>query len=93
MSKEKVYKVKVFDIDYYVGWEDVESNFDVPEDLDDDDLDEWFEIKIDEIKDLLPKTLTVEVEAEPDDLEDIVCDTVSDITGWLLNSFNYEIIK
>ena len=90
---EKFYKVRCYDIDYCVEWEDVESNFDVPEDLDDDDLDEWYELKVDEIKDSLPKRVVVEVECEKEDLEDVVVDALSETTGWLINSFNYEIIK
>ena len=87
------YKIKVTSVDYYVDWEDIDSNYEVPEDLDDEDLEEWYEIKIDEIKHSLPQELELEIEAEPEDLEDIIADTVSEETGWLNNSFTYEIIS
>ena len=90
---EPIFVIKTKHIDYYVSWEDVESNYDVPTDLDDDDLDEWYELKVDEIKSSLPQELTLEIECERDDLDDYVVDAISDETGWLIDSCDYEIIE
>jgi len=90
---EKLYKIKVTFVDYCIDWEDIDSNFDVPEDMDDEDLEEWYEIKIDEIKQSLPQELELEIECEEEDLEDLIADTISEETGWLNNSFTYEIIS
>lgn len=91
-NEATVFKVKCHDIDYCVGWEDVENNFDVPEDLNDEQLDDWFEEKIDQIKSTLPEEVTLTVEATEEDLEDVVVDALSEETGWLINSYEYDII-
>ena len=86
------WKLKCFDIDYYVGWEDVENNCEVPTDLDDDDLDEWYDLKVEEIKATLPKEVIIEIECDEEDLEDVAVDALSEETGWLINSYDYEIL-
>ena len=86
------WKLKCYNIDYDVSWEDVESNCDVPTDLDDDDLDEWYDLKVEEIKATLPKEVIIEVECDEEDLEDVAVDALSEETGWLINSYDYEIL-
>lgn len=87
------FTVKCHDIDYDVGWEDVESNYEVPTDLDEDDLDEWYDLKVDEIKASLPKEVILTVEATEEDLEDVIVDALSEETGWLIDSYKYDIIE
>lgn len=87
-----VWKLKCFDIDYDISWEDVENNFEVPTDFDDEDLDSWYELKIEEIRATLPKEVIIEVEADEEDLEDVTVDTLSEETGWLINSYDYTIL-
>ena len=85
------WKLKCYNIDYDVSWEDVESNCEVPTDLDDDDLDEWYDLKVEEIKASLPKEVIIEVECDEEDLEDVAVDALSEETGWLINSYDYVI--
>lgn len=73
---EKNFKVKVYDIDYFITEEDV-----------DDDL------SIEYVRSLLPNELELEVECEPDNLEDMLVDAISDETGWLINTYKYEILS
>ncbi len=89
---EYLYKIKVTSVDYCVDWEDIELKPEA-EELDDEDLEEWYEIQIDLVKQSLPQELDLEIEAEPEDLEDIIADAISEETGWLNNSFTYEIIS
>lgn len=90
------YKVKTTSIDYSVGYEDL--NFD-PWDTcfnTDNDMEEA-ERKADEeiakIKDGLPQEIELEVECDPEDLDDMVCDAISEETGWLVNGFTYDILE
>ena len=48
---------------------------------------------IDEVKMSLPQTLILEIECEPEDLEDCITDAISDETGWLVEYFSYEILE
>ena len=86
---EKKYKIITTSIDY-----DVEE-----QDLNEVWLEEikWeqelIDKKIEEIKSKLPQQIYFEVECELEDLEDVICDNISDETGWLVNSFDYKIIR
>jgi len=82
-----LFKVKTTEIDYCVEDEDVIDYVDDPDD------DEEIENKIDEIKNGLPQELELEIECDPEDLEDMVCDAISEETGWLVNSFSFDIIS
>lgn len=90
------FKVKTTNIDYYITYEDI--NFDPWDSCfnTDDDMEE-VERKADEeiakIKDNLPQELELEIECDPEDLDDMVCDAISEETGWLVNSFDYEIVE
>lgn len=90
------YKIQVTSVDYYVTYEDI--NYD-PYDtaFDDEETIKKNEAKadqmIEDIKNSLPQELDLEIEAEPEDLEDIIADTISEETGWLNNSFTYKILS
>lgn len=88
-------KVRCFDIDYYIGYEDVEMNFEVPDDILDDSeaWEDWCDARIDEIRAELPDEVIVEVDDEPEDIEYELSEAISNETGWLINSFSYELIK
>lgn len=84
----KEYQIKVTAIDYAVEEEDL----DFVEGIE-DFTEEQVEAKIAEIKSELPQELMLEITCEPEDLEDMVVDAVSEETGWLNNSVGYEIIS
>ena len=86
----KNYKIRTIAIDHYVGWEDVEASGIDIENMTDEEVEE----EIEKIKSSLPQIVDFEVECEDEsELDDIVCDTVSEITGWLNNSVDYIIVK
>ena len=90
-----MYKVKTTKIDYCVEPEDVCWQFDNQADLE-EDSEEYYEAihaKIKRIKDSLPQVLVLEIECDPEDLDDMVGDAISEETGWLVNHFEYEIIE
>lgn len=86
----KKYKVKTTYIDHYVGLEDIEEIYgESVENLDDNDIEKLRN----EIKSRLPQVLELEIECEPEDLSDMVCDAVSNETFWLNNEVRYDIIS
>lgn len=90
-----VYTVKVTSVDYCVEPEDVCWQFDNQADLE-EDSEEYYEAihaKIKRIKDSLPQELELEVECDREDLDDMVCDAITEETGWLINSFDYKILE
>ena len=71
--------IHVFDIDYYVTEEDVDD-----------------ESEIEEIKASLPQDLyfTIDVDFEDEyELEERIVDAISDETGWLVETFDYETLS
>ena len=84
----KEYKVKVNSVDYYVTEEDV---IDYVSDDEDEDIDD----KIKEIKSGLPQELflVITCDCAPEYVEDEIADAISEETGWLINSFTYDIIS
>ena len=90
----KTYKIKVVAIDYCVEEEDVCWQFDNNTEIEEDSKEYYDAIhnEIEKIKHNLPQTMELEIECEPEDLDDMVCDMVSEETGWLNNSVDYEII-
>ena len=82
---EAVYTVKVISIDYAIDSYDVDE-FDTMS-------DEEVEAEIAKVKASLPQELELEIECEPDDLDDYVADAISDETGWLVNDCEYEIVS
>ena len=84
----KEYKVKVNSVDYCVTEEDV---IDYVSDDEDEDIDD----KIKEVKSDLPQELVLVVTCNcaPEQVEDEIADAISEETGWLINSFTYDIIS
>ena len=82
----KEYKVKVNSVDYCVTEEDVIDYVSDDEDIDD---------KIKEIKSDLPQELVLVITSNcaPEYVEYVIADTISEKTGWLINSFTYDIIS
>lgn len=92
MSKAYKYQIKVNAIDYCVEDEDVCDLVDVKPEY----TTSWYDAidtKIEEIKSSLPQTMELEIECEEEDLADQVVNVVSDITGWLNNSVDYQVIS
>jgi hypothetical protein len=91
----KVYKVKVTSIDYCIEEEDVME--DICEDASiEEDSEEFYDAihtKIEEIRNSLPQTMELEIECEPDELDYLVCEAVSEETGWLNYSVTYKILE
>ena len=89
------YKVKVTEVNYCVTYEDVCWQFDNDASIE-EDSDEYYDAirkEIEKIEASLPQTLELEVECEPEDLDDVVCDAISEETGWLINSFKYDVVE
>ena len=82
----KEYKVKVNSVDYCVTEEDAIDYVSDDEDIAD---------KIKEIKSGLPQELALVITCDcaPEYVEDEIADTISEKTGWLINSFTYDIIS
>ena len=85
------FKVKCYDIDYCVEEEDVEE---LAEENDIDIYDdEAMEQLIQDVKEDLPKEVILNIDCEEDELDDdLIVDELTDETGWLINSYSYDII-
>ena len=85
------FKVKCYDIDYCVEEEDVEE---LAEENDIDIYDdEAMEQLIESVKEDLPKEVILNIDCEEDELDDdLIVDELTDETGWLINSYSYDII-
>ncbi len=83
----KEYDIKITSIDY--------SHSVTEQDLIDDIIDEDVADKIKEIKSGLPQELVLVVTCNcaPEYVEDEIADAISEETGWLINSFTYDIIS
>jgi restriction endonuclease Mrr len=98
-EQDKHYKVRTTYIDYYITRQDIEET--VLDDLDEleresmseDELDEIIEQAIETTRDELPQELELEITCEPEDLEDMIVDAISEEVGWLVNYFEYVIIE
>ena len=91
----KYFRVKTTHIDYCIEEEDVME--DICEDASiEEDSEEFYDAidaEIKRIKSELPQHLELEIECEEEDLDDMVCDAISEETGWLVNGFTYDIIE
>ena len=90
------YKVKTTSVDYCVEEEDICETFEEqhPEvEVDSDEYWEAIDAEVTRLKNSLPQTLELEIECDPEDLDDMVCDAISEETGWLINSFTYNILE
>ena len=88
------FKVKTRYIDYCVEEEDVCSEFDNDASIE-EDSEEYYQAindKIREIKDNLPQHMLINVECDKEDLDEMVCDEITNRTGWLIYGFDYDII-
>lgn len=75
---ERMVTAKVTKIEYSVSEQDAEDN----------------NMTVEEIIDALPKELTISVDVfNDDDVEALLTDAISDETGWLIESFKFDIIK
>ena len=81
----KEYEIKVTSVDYCVSWEDVDDGG--------EHSDEWYERKTHKVKSKLPQELELEICCEPENLEDQIADAISEETGWLNNSFTYDVVS
>jgi hypothetical protein len=90
-----MYTVKTTHIDYCVEEEDVCWQFDNDAELE-EDSEEYYDAihsTIEQIKESLPQEITLNIDCDEDDLDDMVCDAISEQTGWLINGFEYEIVR
>jgi len=89
------FKIKTTKIDYCVEEEDVCDAVANDASIEEDSEEYYNEIhrRIEEIKDSLPQELILEFECEPEDLDDLITDAISEETGWLVNYGEYTILK
>lgn len=84
------YKVRTTYIDYCIEEEDVEDLVNVRPRY----TTSWYDAvdkKIEEIKKSLPQKMVFIIECDDEeDLDDLVCDTITNETCWLINSFDYK---
>lgn len=85
-------KYRVAGIEYSIEPEDVMDEFDEDSFALRSDLIEACENRIDEILENLPSEMVVEIEdyEEDEDIDDAICDAVSERTGWLVKGLSYQ---
>lgn len=91
----KKFKIRTTHIDYCVEEEDVCSKFDNDPTIE-EDSEEYYQAihnEIARIKDELPQEIELTVECEKRDLDETICDEITNRTGWLLYGFDYDIIN
>lgn len=91
----ETYKVKVTSVDYCIEEEDVCWQFDNDPSIE-EDSEEYYDAihkEIERIEASLPQTLELEVGCDPEDIEDMVVDAISQETGWLINNCTYEVMQ
>jgi len=95
---EADYKVRVKGIDYSIEYYDITDQ--VAEKFPDVEegsaaFDELVDKEITEIKKSLPQSLDLDLDCvNPEDLDWIISDAISEETGWLINGFDsYEILE
>ena len=90
----KLYTVKTTEIKYCIEEEDLEFDEFENHGMDIDDYDEeTIEEMIEEVQAQLPQELEFDIECDPDELEDVICESISDDTGYLVDWFKYEIVS
>lgn len=86
------YHINAFDIDYSVTDEDVCSEIDNDPTIV-EDSEEYYDAihkRILEIKSQLPSRMSFDIECDENHyLKDMVCDYITEKTGWLINGFNF----
>ena len=92
----KEYKIKVTSVDYEVTYDDIDYNllnalFNTGDTV--EEIEKQADAEIERIKSELPQELHLIITCEPEDLEDEIADAISEETGWLNNSFTYDIVS
>lgn len=90
------YKVKTKEISYDVEYQDLcEQVLERNPNLDEcsKEFDDLVYLEIERVKQSLPQEIDLEITCESEDLEDLVIDTVTEKTGWLINYINYKVVK
>ena len=92
----KEYKIKVTSADYDVTYGDIDYNllnafFNAGDTV--EEVEKQADAEIERIKSELPQELHLIITCEPEDLEDEIADAISEETGWLNNSFTYDIVS
>jgi len=64
--------------------------YDIDYDIKEEDVDD--DLSIEYVRGLLPTELELEITCEEDFLEDEITEAISEETGWLVNTYKYEII-
>ena len=90
----KEYKIKVTSVDYNVTYDDIDYNllnafFNAGDTV--EEVEKQADAEIERIKSELPQELHLIITCEPEDLDDEIADAISEETGWLNNSFTYDI--
>ena len=92
----KEYKIKVTSVDYDVTYDDIDYNllnafFNAGDTV--EEVEKQADEEIERIKSELPQELHLIITCEPEDLDDEIADAISEETGWLNNSFTYDIVS
>ena len=92
----KEYKIKVTSVDYDVTYDDIDYNllnafFNTGDTV--EEIEKQADAEIKRTKSELPKELHLIITCEPEDLEDEIADAISEETGWLNNSFTYDLVS
>ena len=77
------YNISIVSIDYYITQDDLGNEY----------SDESNKKAIADIMNGLPQEMNLQIECEPDSLYDDVVEKISEITGQLVNSVEYEIVS
>lgn len=90
------YHINAYNIDYSVTEEDVCTEIDNDPTIV-EDSEEYYDAihkKISEIKSQLPSRMSFDIDCDDVyDLQDLVCNYITEKTGWLINGFNYKYKK
>ena len=92
----KEYKIKVTSVDYDVTYDDIDYNllnafFNAGDTV--EEVEKQADEEIERIKSELPQELHLIITCEPEDRDDEIADAISEETGWLNNSFPYDIVS
>lgn len=92
----KEYKIKVTSVDYDITYDDIDYNllnafFNAGDTV--EEVEKQADEEIERIRSELPQELRLIITCEPEDLEDEIADAISEETGWLNNSFTYDIVS
>ncbi len=84
---EHTYKVRVTKVGYCVTAEDIDSIYLNTNEDTSTWSDERFEEEINFIKSRLPQRFTFFIECEQEDLDELICNEITERTGWLIYSY------